>query len=475
MAQIKFGTSGWRAVLADEFTLANVRTLIQAISDYLHQEGIAGQGVVVGYDARFMGRDFAREAVRVLAGAGIKAFLCDRDTPTPVISHELIRRKAAGAINFTASHNPYDYNGVKFSPAWGGPALPETTKRIEQLANASLGEIVFKDMSLDLADEKGLYEVIDPREEYFSTLKGLIDFEAIRTSGLVIAVNPLYGCGRGYLDRILNEAGIEIRTINDHLDPYFGGEPPEPAEAHIPDFIDLIKNDTAIGLGLATDGDADRYGIIDADGSFIEPNYILALLFDYLIRRKGLQGDTARSVATSHLLDAVAAHHGAKVYETPVGFKFIGEYISEGRILIGGEESAGLSIRGHVPEKDGILSCLLVAEMVAVEAKTLGQLLQELYARVGEIYTKRINIRLTAEVSAGLKDKFADPPRRIGEREITEVIRMDGNKYLFADGSWLLFRESGTEPVVRLYAEAKTASDLDELIAQGQRFILETS
>ncbi|MCK5795226.1 MAG: hypothetical protein KAH12_11000, partial [Anaerolineales bacterium] len=373
---------------------------------------------------------------------------------------------------FTASHNPYNYNGIKFSPASGGPALPETTDDIEQRANAMLGEIVFKDLPLDIAAEQGLFEEIDPRAEYFATLKKLIDFEAIAASGMTIAVNPLFGSGRGYLDRILEEAEVNIVKINDHLDPYFGGKPPEPAEEYIQDFIGLIKGDNSIVLGLATDGDADRFGIIDSDGTYIEPNYILALLFDYMIRRKGLRGDAARSVATSHLIDAVAEYHGVNVLETPVGFKFIGEYISEDKILIGGEESAGLSIKGHVPEKDGILACLLVAEMVAVEKKSLQELLADLYSRVGEIHTKRINIHLSPQLEAALPDKFAHPPETIGEHKITKVIQIDGNKYLLDDGSWLLFRKSGTEPVVRLYAETKSFKTLVKLIELGREFIL---
>ena len=388
MSQIKFGTSGWRGIFCEDFTLDNVRVVTQAIADHLREEGLADKGVVIGYDARFMGADFARETARVLAGAGIKSYFCRRDTPTPVIAHELLRRKAAGAINFTASHNPYNYNGIKFSPAWGGPALPETTNDIEKRANAMLGEIVFKDITLDNAAKQGLFEEIDPREEYFTTLKKLVDFKAIVQSGIKIAVNPLYGSGRGYLDRILEEEGVNIVKINDHLDPYFGGEPPEPSEDHIQDFIGLIRGDESVVLGLATDGDADRFGIVGSDGTYIEPNYILALLFDYMIRNKGMRGNAARSVATSHLIDAVAEYHGVKVFETPVGFKFIGEYISEDKILIGGEESAGLSIKGHVPEKDGILACLLVAEMVAVEQKSLRELLTDLYSRVGEIHTK---------------------------------------------------------------------------------------
>lgn len=472
MNKIKFGTSGWRGIFGDDFTLESVRVVTQAIADHLHAEGLADNGMVVGYDARFMGRDFARETVRILAGANIKAFLCDRDTPTPVISHELLRRKASGAINFTASHNPYDYNGIKFSPAWGGPALPETTGDIEKRANALMGEICYKEMFLDQAEEAGLYEVIDPRPAYFETIRKLVDFKAIESSGMKIAVNPLYGSGRGYLDDLLEEAGVEVVKINDHLDPYFGGEPPEPAADHIQDFITLIQSDPQIGLGLATDGDADRFGIVDRDGTYIEPNYILALLLDYMIRRKGMKGNAARSVATSHLVDAVAAHHGVKVLETPVGFKYIGEYISEGKILIGGEESAGMSIRGHVPEKDGILACLLVAEMVAVEGRKLSELLADLYERVGEVHTRRVNLRLSSGLEESLPEKLQNPPEEIGGRKIAEIIRIDGNKFLFDDGSWMLFRKSGTEPVVRLYGEAGSAEALDELIQAGETFIL---
>ncbi len=472
MSQIKFGTSGWRGILCEDFTLDNVRVVTQAIADYMRAEGLANKGVLIGYDARFMGADFARETARVLAGAGIKAYLCNRDTPTPVIAHELLRRGLAGAINFTASHNPYNYNGIKFSPAWGGPALPETTGDIEKRANEMLGELVFKDLSLDKAAAQGLFELVDPRPAYFATLRKLIDFDAIAASGMKLAVNPLYGSGRDYLDTLLEEAGVAIVKINQHLDPYFGGEPPEPAEAHIADFIELIKSDNSIALGVATDGDADRFGIVDADGSYIEPNYILALLFDYMIRRKGMRGNAARSVATSALIDAVAKYHGVEVLETPVGFKYIGEYISENKILIGGEESAGLSIRGHVPEKDGILACLLVAEMVAVEKRSLRELLNDLYSRVGEIYTRRINISLSPELEAALPGKLQNPPEEIGGRKITEIIRIDGNKYLFDDGSWMLFRKSGTEPVVRLYGEAGTAESLTELIKAGEAFIL---
>ncbi len=471
MTRITFGTSGWRGILCEDFTFDNVKVVTQAIADHLREAGAAGGGLVVGYDARFMGERFAKETARVLAGAGIKVFLCNRDTPTPVIAFEILRRKASGGINFTASHNPYDYNGIKFSPAWGGPALPETTKDIEKRANTMLGEICYREMALDQALKNGLLEEIDPREAYFAAVRKIVDFEAIARAGMTIAVNPLYGTGRGYLDTLLKEAGVKVVTINDHPDPYFGGLPPEPGKNYINDFITLIKGDPAITLGVATDGDADRYGIVDGDGSFIEPNYILALLADYLIRVKGQSGDLARSVATSHFLDAVAAHHGVRVLETPVGFKFIGEFIRDNRILIGGEESAGLTVRGHVPDKDGILACLLVAEMVAVTGKSLSVLLADLYRRVGEFHTHRDNIRLSPELEAAYAAKLATPPAELGGKKIDQVITIDGSKFVFRDGSWVLFRKSGTEPVVRVYGEAGSAADLNHLMQAAGAFI----
>lgn len=471
MSRISFGTSGWRGIFCDDFTMDNVRVVTQAIADHLRASGKADKGVVVGYDTRFMGRHFARETVRVLAGAGIKSYLCDRDAPTPVIAQQILQRRAGGGINFTASHNPFDYNGIKFSPDSGGPALPETTRDIEDRANAMLGEICYKELPMDRAFAAGLVEEIDPRPDYFAAVRQLIDLAAIGRAGLKVAVNPLYGTGRGYLDTLLQEAGAQVVTINDHLDPYFGNHPPEPAEEHIGDFISLVRSDPAIRLGLATDGDADRYGILDADGSFIEPNYILALLADYLLRRKKMTGAVARSVATSHFVDAVARHHGVEVLETPVGFKFIGQYISDGRILIGGEESAGLTVRGHVPDKDGIIACLLVAEMVAVEGVSLGELLADLYRRVGEFHTRRENVRLSSELEHGLSGKLASPPSEIGGRKIERVITVDGCKFLFGDGSWMLFRKSGTEPVVRVYGEAGSAAELDLLMRDAAAFV----
>ncbi|MDD2309625.1 MAG: phosphoglucomutase/phosphomannomutase family protein [Desulfuromonadaceae bacterium] len=471
MTKITFGTSGWRGILCEDFTFANVKVVVQAIADTIKASGEQEKGVVVACDTRFMGQRFVEASARVLAGAGIKAYICERDTPTPVIAYEILRRGAAGAINFTASHNPPEYNGVKFSPSWGGPALPETTGEIERRANATIGTDCYSELSLVDAAEQGLVENINPHDIYLRSLEQKVDFDVIGRVGKV-ALNPMYGTSRGYLDAPFRQRGIPYAIINDHLDPYFGGQPPEPSEAHIPDFISLVKNDPDIKLGLATDGDADRFGILDADGSYIEPNYIIALLLDYLIRVRKLEGGVARSVATSHLIDAVAKKHGVPVYETPVGFKYIGELISQDKLVIGGEESAGLTIKGHVPEKDGILACFLVAEMVAREGKGVRELLERLYGEVGRFVTRRDNLKLSPELEIAYSSKIKAVPAEFAGSKIKEIIRIDGTKLLLDDGSWMLFRKSGTEPVVRLYGEARNDARLAEVMAAGRKFIL---
>ncbi len=471
MKRISFGTSGWRGILCEDFTFDNVKTVTQAIADHLCANGEKEKGVIVGTDTRFMGERFTRESAAVLTGSGIKTLLCSRDVPTPVIAFEIIRRGLAGGINFTASHNPPEYNGIKFSSSSGGPALPETTTDIEKRANAALGGSSYNFMEPEDARRDGLLEEIDPRETYLAALEEKVDFDAIASLG-TIALNPLFGTARGYLDAPLRSRGMNLKVINDHRDPYFGGFPPEPAEKNIQDFITLVKSDPAVKLGLATDGDADRFGILDSDGSYIEPNYIVALLLDYLIRFRKSTGGVARSVATSHLIDAVAKKHGIPVYETPVGFKYIGELITQDKIIIGGEESAGLSIKGHVPEKDGILACFLVAEMVAREGKSVRELLERLYNEVGRYITRRDNLRLSRELEAAYPQKVASIPSEVAGAKVIDVNRTDGVKLLLSDGTWMLFRKSGTEPVVRLYGEAPSEARLTEIMKAGREFIL---
>lgn len=471
MKTVKFGTSGWRAIVADEFTFENVRLVAQAIADHMKAEGTAEMGIIIGYDARFMSEDFAEEAARVMCANEIRVFLCDRETPTPTIAYEILRKKTGGAINFTASHNPPEYNGIKFSPDWAGPALPETTNDIQERANELMENPRYEyEEDLEEAEKHGFFTYIDPRPFYLEELKTKINFDAIKKANLKIVIDPMYGAGRGYLDEALKQAGCEVKVLHNTRDVYFGGRPPEPSEENIPELIELMKTGD-YDLGLAVDGDADRFGVVDKDGRFITPNHLIGLGLYHLLEKNDWDKGAARSVATTHLVDAVAKLKGVSLYETPVGFKFIGDYIAKDEIAIGGEESAGLSIRHHVPEKDGILACLLAAEMVAMTGKSLSQLLEELQEKVGYYYTQRINLHYDAEFKQNILDKLENPPEKFGDMAVDKLVEIDGKKFIFDDGSWFLLRLSGTEPVVRFYAEAFTQEDLEKLVELGKEFI----
>jgi len=472
MPEIKFGTSGWRGVIADDFTFTNVRMVTQSIAEHLLSEGLQGRGVVVGYDTRFLSEAFAHQVAKILAGNDIPAFLCLHETPTPTISYEIIRRKAGGAINITASHNPAEYNGLKFSSADGGPALPEVTRKIEARIQQLLGSSDFQEISMGEAESKGLLEKIDPREAYLERLRQIVDLDAIASSQMKVVVDVLYGTGRGYVDQALQKAGCQVKILHDWRDPYFGHAAPDPSEENLKELAFHVM-EGGCHLGVATDGDGDRFGIVDADGTFILPNYVLALLFKHLVQSRGWKGAVARSVATTHLIDAVAKRYGVSVIETPVGFKYIGELICQDRLILGGEESAGMSIKGHIPEKDGILACLLMAEMVARANKPrVRHLLRDLFAEVGgPIYTRRVNCQLEPASMDRLKEKLRYPPFTLGEQKVVEVNELDGVKLMFGDESWVLFRASGTEPVARLYVEARDDVQMNRLLAAGMDFI----
>ncbi len=460
---IRFGTSGWRAVIADDFTFENVRLVIEAICGYLKtKDAEEAQTLIVGHDSRFMGETFTNVAAEIAAAKGFKVLKCTGPTPTPTISHSIRLNKAAGGINFTASHNPPEYQGIKFSTADGAPALPEITKQIEhRIANKMSGH--------DAAG--GEINDFDPRPAYLDDLKTKVRFEVIATAKGRYAYDALWGTGRGYLDKILRDHGLEVETIHDWRDVTFGGRSPEPGEDHLIELKTAVTS-KQLTLGLATDGDGDRFGLIDSNGEFITPNNLIALLTDYLCETRGDPRGVARSVATSHQVDRVANARGIKLYETPVGFKFIGELINKDEIILGGEESAGLSIRGHYPEKDGIIACLLAAEAVAARGASLTEQLAELFKRDGKLESGRIGVKLTPEVATKLKEKLAQEPTEIGGRQIENINRTDGVKFLFANNAWMLMRPSGTEPLVRIYAESEDKKDLEELIEQGRKYLL---
>jgi phosphoglucomutase len=461
---IRFGTSGWRAIIADDFTFENVRLVSQAICSYLtnSDSDSVQKTLIIGYDSRFMGEKFAEVAAGIAKQKGFRVLVCNHPTPTPTISHAIRREKAAGAINFTASHNPPEYQGIKFSTSDGAPALPEITKRIE--------EIIRNTPNLD-DKEGGSIEEYDARPAYLEDLKTKIRFDLIAKNGGKYAYDAVWGTGRGYLDKILRDNGLEVETLHDWRDVTFGGRSPEPSEKQTSELREVVLQNGCI-LGLATDGDADRFGVIDNNGEFIQPNQLIAVLADYLAESRGWTLGVARSVATSHFIDRVAKLRGLTLYETPVGFKFIGELINKDEIILGGEESAGLSIRGHFPEKDGILACLLAAEAVAARGKTLTEQIRDLEAQVGKLESARIGVKLNDEVAAKLKEKLAQEPLEIGGRKIEKINRMDGVKFMFEDGSWMLMRPSGTEPMVRIYAEAEDKNILEVLLEQGRQYLL---
>jgi len=458
---IRFGTSGWRSIIADEFTFANVRLVTNAIVGYLKTQNAPGP-LVVGHDTRFMGEQFANVAAEIGAAKGFTVLKCNHPVPTPTMSHAIRANKAAGGINFTASHNPPEYQGIKFSTADGAPALPEVTKQIE--AAIETGQMAEDAPGGEIKDH-------DPRLAYLEDLKTKIRFDTIAEAKGRYAYDAIYGTGRGYLDKTLIDHGLEVETLHDWRDVTFGGEAPEPGEEHLGQLKAAVKAKN-LTLGLATDGDGDRFGVIDSDGIFITPNQLVALLTDYLADSREWTQGVARSVATSHMVDRVAKERGIELYETPVGFKFIGELINKDEIILGGEESAGLSIRGHYPEKDGILACLLAAEAVAARGTSLTEQLNELYARVGKLESGRIGVKLTPEVAAKLKEKLEQEPTEIGGRKIEKINRIDGVKFLFANDAWMLMRPSGTEPLVRIYAESEDKDDLENLLDEGRKYLL---
>ena len=459
---IHFGTSGWRAVIADEFTFAAVGRVTEAICAKFANE--TDRPVVVAHDTRFLGEKFASECAEIVVGKGFEVLLCDGPTPTPTVAHAIRSQRAICGINFTASHNPPEYSGMKLSTEDGAPALPEVTSKVEELFGKTTG-------NRPKGTAQKAAKNFDPRDGYLADLEQKIRFDLISAHGGTYAYDPLWGTGRGYLDQLLRRHGLAVKTIHDWRDVLFGGRAPEPEASHLEDLRELVLAEKCV-LGLATDGDGDRFGVIDANGQFITPNQLIAVLFDYLAESRNWSGGVARSVATTHLVDRVAKLRGLPVYETPVGFKYIGELINEDKIILGGEESAGLSIKGHYPEKDGLLACLLAAEAVAARHASLTDQLEQLFARTGRLESGRIGVQLTPELMPVLEEKLKESPTSIAWRKVKTLDRIDGLKIIFEDDSWLLVRPSGTEPLVRIYAESESAKDVEVLLEQGRKYLL---
>jgi phosphoglucomutase len=474
---IKFGTSGWRGIIADDFTFATVRLAVTAIADHINAKGAKTKNptVLVGYDTRFYSEEFSQLAVEILQQHRIRTLLCETFTPTPAIAYEIMRRKLDGAVNFTASHNPAQYHGLKFSSADAGPALPEVTKDIE----ARVAKIIEKDgpfpfahAAPSLPSKNGEGETVNLRETYLKRLEELVRFDVLRKGKSKFVVDALHGCGAGYLDRALADHGVSVQAMRTNRDCLFDGTGPDVSEENLTPLRKAVT-DSKAAAGLATDGDADRFGIIDRDGTWISPNQILALVYDYLVETRNWKMPAARSVATSQMIDAAATAHGQKTFQTPVGFKYIGQLIREDKIALGGEESAGLTIRGHVPEKDGILACLLVAEMLAARGASIKEQIQQLFKKIGrEFWPLRENLHLSDEQKANAVKKVAVDASTLVGRKVVSIDRTDGAKFVFDDGTWMLLRLSGTEPLLRVYVEADSAGASARLAREATEWVL---
>ncbi len=476
---ITFGTDGWRAVISDDFTFANVRHVAQAIAekalaDCARQngppDGAHALRYVVGYDTRFLSDRYAMAVAEVLAGNGISVWLTQGDSPTPVTSYAIVDKQADGGVMITASHNPPRYNGIKLKAAFGGSASPGDCKDVERRIAANLaagqGPIV---LEREAAVNKGLITYFDPLPAYGMQVRRLIDFEAIRRARLSVAVDAMYGAGRIYLRRLLEEAGCTVTELRGEMNPGFNGIHPEPIARHLQPLIDEMVAGS-YQIGLATDGDADRIGAVDPTGRFIDPHRIMALAVEYLVHNRGQRGSVVKTVSSTQMLNRLAARYDLPIHETPVGFNHICDYIRSEAVLLGGEESGGISILGHIPEGDGLLMGLLLTEMVAVRGKSLADLLCELTdaADVGPFAYARSDQPVRpfkkAELVAGL---MADPPAMLAGVPIVQINAMDGVKYILADNGWLLIRPSGTEPVLRIYAESRDDSAVAQLLIEG--------
>ncbi len=449
--------------MGESFTFRNVRIVVQAIANFLKQKFPAREiSVVVNYDTRFLSERFASEAAKVLSHNDIHVCLAERDAPSQAQSFQIIKRKAQGGINFTASFNPPEYNGLKYNSDSGAPALPSETDAIE----AEI-KLLQKDYSFfPRYSQTEFIEKIDLQSDYLAFLQDKIDFDLIYRSGIKVGLDLLYGTSREYLDEILEENRIPVEEIHGYIDPYFGGMAPSCTEENLKELRRLVR-EKKCDLGIATDADGDRFGIVDQDGNFVIPNLILSLLLHYVVVGKGWRGGVARSVATTHFFDRIARTYDLPLYKTPVGFKFLADLFLRDQIIFGGEESASMAIKDHLPEKDGIFVGLLVTEMVAASGKSLAELVRDLFKQYGERIGIQKSLPLTPERERKLKKLIKNPPGQLGGRRVLNVEVIDGVKLDFSEDDWMLFRLSGTEPLIRCYAEASSKKDLRNLVKSG--------
>jgi phosphomannomutase len=469
MAQeIKFGTDGWRGIIADDFTFDNVRRVANAIASYVLKYEDAQRSVVVGYDARFASPRAARIVAEVLSGAGVPVKLSNDYAPTPAISYAVKTQKAAGGVVVTSSHNPWNWNGVKFKGNFGGSATPAIMKKIEEEMAAG-------------AEPKGTkapIEEMDLKKAYVDAVCGFADMDLIAKTKFKFAVDAMYGSGRGVVPGIFAERGVQCVAIRQELNPLFPGINPEPIEPHVAMLQEVVVREKC-DAGLATDGDADRIGAVAEDGSFVDSHKIFCVLLHWLLERKKWPGDVVRAFNTTRMLDRIAAKYGRKLYETPIGFKYVADLMMERDILIGGEESGGIGYSRFLPERDGVLNSLLLANVMAEEGKPLGQLVADLQREFGPHYYGRRDLHIPdAMKKSAIERARAEGTQSLGRYKVIKKEQMDGVKF-FLDAptngngaeAWALFRASGTEPLLRLYSEASSPELVSELLTVGESFV----
>ncbi len=484
---IHFGTDGWRAVISDTFTFHNLRLVTQAIADAIRSDtwndgSPVGETpdpgkLVVGFDTRFLSDRYAAEVARVLAGNGYSVFLTQGDAPTPAISFIVRHMKAIAGIVITASHNAPRYNGVKLKASYGGSALREQCRRVEVYLNDNEERGRGPNMmDYQQARKLGLLQRFNPLPDYYAHLRQLINFDAIADNPQRIVVDSMYGSGRGIIKGILKGTGCEVREIRGEMNPGFGGVHPEPIARYLGTLAGAIS--TGMGdMGLATDGDGDRIGAMDERGNYIDPHKIMAMAMRYLVEERGWRGPAVRTVSTTRMIDRIAQAHDLPVYETPVGFNYIADYMLKEDILIGGEESGGITFRGHIPEGDGSLMALLLIEMVASLGVSLYDLVEDLVNKYGPVHYQRTDLRLSHPIAKEQMTRrlTEETPPEIGGEKVTEVQSLDGVKFILSDDSWLLIRPSGTEPVLRVYAEGRTPEMVQDLLKFGEEVAANTT
>lgn len=469
---ISFGTDGWRAVIADEFTFENVRLVSQATADYINEELRTSDDplVVVGYDTRFLSDRFAMAVSAVMAANGIRVLLTRADSPTPAVSYNVVAKGATAGVMITASHNPPRYNGFKLKAANGCSASPEDCKKVEgYLAKLLQSGKAPQVMDYEEALKKDLIVRFDPAWLYFEHLQHLLDMDVISQSEAQVIADPMFGSGRGIFQAILARTRCDVEEIRGYMNPGFQGIHPEPIMPYLNLLSATIRRNHA-DVGLATDGDADRIGAMDGNGEFVSPHVVMALALRYLVEKRGMKGSVVKTVSTTAMLNRICNKYGLDIVETPVGFNHIADLMINGDVLIGGEESGGISIKGHIPEGDGVLMGLVLLEVMGAYRAPLHEIIADLQKDFGPHVYRRTDIHLKQPVSKKeMVKKLADSaPSTMAGQTVRDVQTTDGIKFVLADESWLLIRPSGTEPVLRVYSEGTSQQSVDEMLAAGR-------